>query len=651
MSQSGSADLAAARQRAAKLDRPTRKLWTAPTLKRLGVGMDAASRYVFTITNEAGEYAGAVRYADDGRDPKVRADAGTTRDLWPRPEDVPGAFVVVVEGEPDAVSLAELGFPVVALPGAGKWSDEWPERIAHGRDGVYFVTDCDKTGRARMTRAAELAAPIADAFVIDMAPERDDGYDMGDVLVDLGPSMARRFLERLLTGSRPVERAASAAHEQPVVHSVMGERVAVVMPMSDVRIKPVRFLWRPWLPLGKVTLIAGAPGQGKSQLTSYMAGHTSRGTFEGSDVGAGRVVILTAEDDLADTVAPRLQAVNADFSRIDTVLMRYTMPEGVTVDGLVKLPGDVATLHTLLKKGDVRLVIFDPVASFVGRDHSTHINQDVRDVLDPIVSLAALYDVAIVVVLHLNKSEAKSWAGKIAESHAFQAVARTILALAPDPDDEDGDDGTDKILAATKLNLLRRGRGHALKLRVVPATVYADDGTPVETSRIELMGNSNVSADDLLADATERGVRREVLDFLFDTLADGSMASNDLKAEAKKQGVAWRSIQRYYREVCNSATRAKSANGVIAYFYELSADLERASTLGVAGALESTTPSAPGVEAQGGFPDMAQEGNGALGALPSPPVEAGQNSDELMDYRRRRDAMLGERWDDDEGDG
>jgi hypothetical protein len=128
---------------------PSRKGWTPATLERLGVEHDHG-RYVFTVYDHAGEVAGRVRYADDGSQPKMRADAGMSRDLWPRPEDVDGGYLVVVEGEPDAVTMAQLGLPVVALPGTGKWQTDWPARLAAGRDAVFFVADCDVVGRKRM---------------------------------------------------------------------------------------------------------------------------------------------------------------------------------------------------------------------------------------------------------------------------------------------------------------------------------------------------------------------------------------------------------------------------------------------------------------------------------------------------------------------
>jgi putative DNA primase/helicase len=609
----------------------TAKGWTMDTLMRLGVGFDAGRYTIPTAT-------GVLRYRDhEGQGPKMLAPAGSVRELWPAPEDQAGDMIVVVEGEPDGISAHELGYPATALPGAGKVGKDWAKRLAMGRRRVVFVCDSDAVGRARMRGMAEKVAALGvEANVIDLAPERDDGYDLGDLLVELGPVGARDRLEDHMAVAAPFMREAVVVPAP----KASDERVAVWTRASDVEIQPVKFLYRPWLPLGKVTILAGAPGQGKSQLTAFFAAATTRGAFDPTDVAEpGTAVLMTAEDDLTDTVVPRLLAAGADLRRVEFINMRRTLPNNLTTDGLIKLPGDVDTLHERFKSGDVRLAVLDPVASFVGREHSTYVNQDVRDTLDPLVTLAARYRVAIVLVLHLNKSEAKTWALKIGESHAFQAVARTVLALAPDPDDEDGDAGVDKILAATKLNITRSGRAHAIRLRVQSATVYDTFGTPVETSTISIMGASSIAADDLLADQTERGSRRQALDFLLNVLAAGPMESKPLQRAAKDAGVSWRSVERYYREVCNPAKPAMSRGP---WVYSLQSNHLPVPTPGGHGELEAmSAKSATGMNGKPAGTDQltGDLANGAeqLGGLGALDLEA---------YRRERDRRLGERDDD-----
>jgi hypothetical protein len=146
-----------------------------------------------------------------------------------------------------------------------------------------------------------------------------------------------------------------------------------------------------------------------------------------------------------------------------------------------------------------------------------------------------------------------------------------------------------------------------------------------------------VSADDLLADQSERGSRRDALDFLLDTLADGPVESSALKAAAKDAGVSWRTVQRYYREVCKSAKPAKSRGP---WVYELMSDLLPTYGGGKHGALDPKSAkyqSATSSQDDGISQLELENGDlGGIGAL------------DLDQYRRRRDAMLGERWEDDD---
>src|SRR5262245_33572352 len=151
---------------------PTRKGWSFETLEALGVGYDG-ERYTIPTS------AGVLRYRDhDGKGPKMLAERGKPRVIWPAPDTVAGETLVVVEGEPDAISARELAISAVALPGAGKADPDWPRQLAAGRARVVFVCDADATGRTRMRNmAGKVAALGVEASVIDPAPERDDGYD------------------------------------------------------------------------------------------------------------------------------------------------------------------------------------------------------------------------------------------------------------------------------------------------------------------------------------------------------------------------------------------------------------------------------------------------------------------------------------------
>jgi hypothetical protein len=193
---------------------------------------------------------GTVLYSDNGAEPKMLADAGRPRDLWPRPEDVPGDVLFACEGEPDAVSLTELGFDAAAFPGVGKWSPEWASRLAAGRDAVYVIADCDPGGR---TKALEVAQAIAacgtDAFVIVIDPSRQDGYDSGDLLAEWGRDDARAIINTLAFNAGPpvtapeqlepetvhlrIEPPAWPVLEPEALHGLAGDIVRLIGPVSE----------------------------------------------------------------------------------------------------------------------------------------------------------------------------------------------------------------------------------------------------------------------------------------------------------------------------------------------------------------------------------------------------------------------------------
>jgi putative DNA primase/helicase len=423
------------------------------------------------------------------------------------------------------------------------------------------------------------------------------------------------------------------------------DRKIIVTNLAGIDPVQLRFLWWPYLPLGKVVIVAGAPGHGKSQLTALMAAMATRADFVPSDVGErSRVLIMSAEDDLADTIVPRLLAVDADLSRVDTINVRTTYADGLTADGMIRIPGDVPTVYSYVKRfPDTRLVILDPVVSFFGREHSSTVNQDVRDALDPLVAIAKAYAVTVVVVLHLNKSESRDFTARVAESHGFQALARCVLALGPDPDDPEGERGSKKVLAITKANLAGAGT-HALRCEVRTATAYNNAGHPITTSELALTGKCEISADDLLMPASERTARIEAGEWLAEFVGDRWVKVGDVRKAALSDGFHWRTIERVRQ----------------------AGDYQRAKQPGVEHGpwwiAASTTP--PLVQVTGGLGDLAEledrnnantartgytgrrsldnDANDANGAN-----DAKSANDAMDEYRRWEQRRLGERDDDD----
>ncbi|MGH2873501.1 MAG: toprim domain-containing protein, partial [Solirubrobacteraceae bacterium] len=114
--------------------------------------------------------------------PKMLAALGSRRALLPRPAAEPSKEILLVEGEPDMIAARSRDLPAVAVPGAETWQSQWASLFA-GRE-VTIVMDCDPEGRRVAERIAEDLYGLADARVFDIAPDRHDGYDLTDLLLD-----------------------------------------------------------------------------------------------------------------------------------------------------------------------------------------------------------------------------------------------------------------------------------------------------------------------------------------------------------------------------------------------------------------------------------------------------------------------------------
>ena len=258
-------------------DEPARgKGWKTSTLRKVGA----------TVNGDGRINLGGVRYLPGG-DPKTLAVKGAKRDLFPDPADVPGPILYVVEGEPDAMTATNIGLPAVAIPGAGKWNPAWAERLTKGRERVVILPDCDETGRKAAEKvAASIAEHGTHYCILDLAPERDDGYDLSDYCSDATTDEDRVEVRRV------IEAAAAALATPPVVEVIdtaaLLEEIAaflkrfVVLPSEESCDLLALWTIHTWAfdaafatPYLRIT--SAAPGSGKTLLLEVLAATTRRG--------------------------------------------------------------------------------------------------------------------------------------------------------------------------------------------------------------------------------------------------------------------------------------------------------------------------------------------------------------------------------------
>jgi len=325
------------------------------------------------------------------------------------------------------------------------------------------------------------------------------------------------------------------AEAHAAVTPIRPEMGARVVQLAKVRPEGVSYLWRPYIPDGKLTLIDGDPGDGKSTLTTDIAARVSTGSPmpDGTPPTTGNVLMLSAEDGIADTIRPRVDAAAGDPERI------FVFHEVIGEDERarpVELPGDLEHLRYLAVQHHVRLVTIDPLMAFLAGVDS-HNDQSVRRALHPLAKLAEDTGTAVLVVRHLNKGSGKAlYRG--GGSIGIGAAARAVHLVAPDPDDE-----SRRLLAPIKLNLA--AKPPTLAYRLVSDELHG-------CVRIKWEGRSARTADELVSvePAELREERITAVEFLSAALANGPRRSREVEEEAREaHGIAARTLDNARRRL------------------------------------------------------------------------------------------------------
>lgn len=215
--------------------------WTPKAIRSLGLGYDGKERrIVFPARDEVGRLVGVARYqpnaAKRGGAPKNLSEGA--RELFPQPELIPGKSVWLVEGEPDVVSMRSMGFHAVGVPGVATWKHKWSMRFARF-DRVRICFDCDKQGRdAARERAKDLGELVKDVVLVDIDPNRWDGYDITDLLLEKGPEEAAMHLVRAAHGSLET-RATKPVQRDLFTPDTPLERVRVALEARGLRVRQV----------------------------------------------------------------------------------------------------------------------------------------------------------------------------------------------------------------------------------------------------------------------------------------------------------------------------------------------------------------------------------------------------------------------------
>lgn len=203
---------------------------------------------------------------------------------------------------------------------------------------------------------------------------------------------------------------------------------------SEIQMKAAKWLWHQRIPLGSLSLLAGAEGIGKSSLTYNFIAQVTNGTLDGYYKGTPKsVFIIATEDSWEHTIVPRLNAAGADLNRV--AMVEVEVNEERTEP--LTFPDDVEELGKEARANDVALIVLDPLMSRIGGVLDTHKDSEVRQALEPLVKMAGESGAAVVGIIHINKKNSSDMLNNIMASRAFTAVSRAVLYVQEDQEDRD----------------------------------------------------------------------------------------------------------------------------------------------------------------------------------------------------------------------
>lgn len=310
--------------------------------------------------------------------------------------------------------------------------------------------------------------------------------------------------------------------------------------LADVKREAVDWLWRGWIPLGKVSMLIGDPGLGKSNLSLDIAARLTSGRpmpFQNLALHEpADVLLLLAEDGLADTVRPRLEAGKADLRRV------HAYPPDMALELLCNLD----QLRVDIQEKQVRLVIVDPLMAFFPAALDSHKDQHARRLLSPVAALAQETGAAFLLIHHPNKSGGGQAIYRAGGSIGIVGAARAATIIAQDPDD-----ATKRIMASVKNNLGKPVPSLRFYLEAATDIESDPDDAPPrvvwEDVAEEHTASTLLSVTATPAEATSE--REYVIEFLRDALKDGPVRASEIERAATSEGYSEATLKRARKQL------------------------------------------------------------------------------------------------------
>jgi hypothetical protein len=492
-----------------------------------------AAEYVYLDEHENVVYK-VVRYVPkDFRQAQLKDDvwtwnlAGVERIPYNLPDVIEAIakrrWIFFVEGEKDCDTLTRMGFVATTTAGgAQSWSDKMALRFVGAR--VVVVPDNDPPGwEYGQTVARALSGYAAEVRVVVLPGVPKKG-DVTDYFIAGGTADELKAL---------TNAAVHMGRDEPLAERHGGP--LRFQRASEVQTKRVDWLWEGHIPFGKISIIDGDPGQGKSTLTMDLAARLSSGRpmpgVAPTQWTNAPAILLSAEDDPEDTMVPRLEAAGADLGQI--LIVSAVKPPDGSQERPWSLPGDLEHLRALIIESGARMVVIDPLTAFFDAAINSNNDHHVRKALHPLKDLASDTGCAMVIVRHLKKSREGLALHAGGGSIGIIGAARVGMVVAADPHDETG---RRKVIAVSKINVGE----------VPPSLTFHLERVSADVARVVWDGTSQHSAETLLAAVSPEDVEEtaRAAEYLKLLLGKEDVPVPDLLKKTRQMGISDKTLNR-----------------------------------------------------------------------------------------------------------
>ena len=285
--------------------------------------------------------------------------------------------------------------------------------------------------------------------------------------------------------------------------------------MQDIEVEDIEWLIYPFIPYGKITIIQGDPGEGKTTLVLQIIARLTKGEAIINEKAKQpiNVIYQTAEDGLGDTIKPRLLSADADCSKVLVIDDKDT-----------PLTMRDVRLEQAIVETKAKLVVLDPIQGFLGADVDMHRANKIRPVMKHIAELADKYKCAIILIGHMNKCSMGKSTYRGLGSIDFQAAARSVLIVGRIKDEPEI-----RVVCQTKSSLAPEAKSIAFRLS--------------KENGFEWIGEYDVTADDLLSGTAKGTKKQAAIDFLEEFVLNGAKPQTEIMKLAKDKGFSEKTVR------------------------------------------------------------------------------------------------------------